>query len=180
VAVTFLIGFGALLAFALVELFVAPQPLLDLRLFKDRVFAIANLIGWVSVLALFGAEFLMPLYLQSLRGFTALETGFLLLPLAITAGITLPIAGRIYDRIGPRPLLIVGFALLAFNTNQLSHLGAATSVQLIVGLLVIRGQRSRRRCRACRSRSSRAAPLSPMRRARSCRRSASRFWRPSW
>lgn len=76
----FLIGAVALLIFALVELFVAREPLLDLRLFGNRAFLVAILTGWVSVLALCGAEFLMPLYLQVLRGRTALEAGVLLLP----------------------------------------------------------------------------------------------------
>jgi DHA2 family multidrug resistance protein len=133
------IGIAGLVAFTYVELYHAAHPLLNLRLFKDRVFAVANLIGWVSVLALFGAEFLMPLYLQSLRGFEALQTGLILLPLAVTAGITLPIAGRIYDRIGPRPLLVLGFGLLAINTWHLAHLTADTTVGRIVWLLALRG-----------------------------------------
>ena len=60
--------------------------MLDLRLFRSRTFTLANLIGYVTVIALFGAEFLMPVYLQALRGYSAFDTGLALLPLGIAAG----------------------------------------------------------------------------------------------
>jgi DHA2 family multidrug resistance protein len=135
----FLLGAAALACFALVELFVAEQPLLNLRLFGKRLFLVASLVGYVSVVALFAAEFLMPLYLQALRGFSALETGLLLLPLAIAAGITTPLAGRLFDRVGPRPLVTVGFAVLALNTWQLAQIQADTPVAWIAVLLALRG-----------------------------------------
>lgn len=135
----FLIGALGLLAFAVIELRVAREPLLDLRLFQQPTFLLANLVGYVSVLALFGAEFLMPLYLQLLRGRSALETGLILLPLAISAGIMTPLAGRLYDRIGPRPLVVVGYTILAFNTWQLARLQATTSIGTILLLLAERG-----------------------------------------
>jgi len=115
------------------------RPLLNLRLFRIPAFFTASLIGYVTVLALFGAEFLMPLYLQALRRQDALQTGLILLPLAITAAITTPLAGRIYDRIGPRPLVVFGFIVLAVNTWQLSKIEAATSIPWIMLLLALRG-----------------------------------------
>ena len=139
VLASFGIGVLALVLFALVELFVAKEPLLDLRLFQNRTFLTASLIGYVSVLALFGAEFLMPVYLQVLRGRTALETGLLLLPLAIASGIAAPLAGRFYDRIGPRPLVVTGFALLVINTWQLAQIQADTPIWFIGMLLALRG-----------------------------------------
>jgi DHA2 family multidrug resistance protein len=138
-----LIGFGvgavALALFALIELFVAKEPLLNLRLFSIRPFLVASLVGYVSVLALFGAEFLFPIYLQALRGRTALETGLILLPLAATAGVVGPIAGRMYDKIGPRALVVAGFMLLAINTWQLSQLEATTPIGQLLLLLALRG-----------------------------------------
>src|SRR5512135_650420 len=133
------IGVAGLTLFLLVELFVAKDPLLDLRLFKKRTFLNASLLGYVSVVALFGAEFLMPVYLQALRGRTALETGLTLLPLAITGGISSTVAGRLYDRLGPRPLVGVGFAILMVNTWQLSLLQADTPIGWILILLALRG-----------------------------------------
>jgi EmrB/QacA subfamily drug resistance transporter len=135
----FAIGASGLTAFAVVELFIAKEPLLDLRFFTKRVFLNASLLGYVSVIALFGAEFLMPVYLQALRGKTALETGFILLPLAITGGVASIIAGRLYDKIGPRPLVAFGFGVLLINTWQLSQLQADTPIGWIVFLLALRG-----------------------------------------
>jgi DHA2 family multidrug resistance protein len=134
-------GVGALglVAFTLVELFVARDPLLNLRLLRKRIFLVGTVVGYVSVLALFGAEFLLPLYLQSARGKTALETGVLLLPLAITSGIVTPLAGKLYDKIGARPLMLAGFGLLLLNTWQFSQLGPDTSITWILFLLAVRG-----------------------------------------
>jgi DHA2 family multidrug resistance protein len=133
------VGAAGLIMFGLVELFVAKAPLLDLRLFGNRVFLNASLLGYVSTVALFGAEFLMPVYLQALRGRTALETGYILLPMAITGGICVTLSGRIYDKVGPRPLMAGGFAILMINTWQLSQIQADTSIGWIIFLLALRG-----------------------------------------
>ncbi len=133
------IGAVGLFAFAIVELFVAKEPLLDLRQFRNRTFLIASLLGYVSVVALFGAEFLMPIYLQAVRGNTAMQTGLILMPMAISGGICAVIAGRLYDRIGPRLLLGFGFMILIVNTYQLSRIQADTPISWIMMLLVLRG-----------------------------------------
>ncbi len=133
------VGVLGLVAFGIVELYVAKEPLLDLRLFKKKTFLNASLLGYVSVVALFGAEFLMPVYLQALRGLTAFQTGLVLLPMAIMGGSCMLIAGRLYDRIGPRPLVAVGFGILMFNTWQLSQLQADTPITFILFLLTLRG-----------------------------------------
>lgn len=135
----FAIGIVSLVAFAIVQLFVVKEPLMNLRLFGNRIFLNATLIGYVATVALFGAEFLMPLYLQAMRGRSAIETGLILLGVALASGITTQIAGRLYDRIGPRPIVVIGFALLVINTWQLSQLEALTTIQWIIFLLVIRG-----------------------------------------
>lgn len=134
----FAVGAASLIAFAITELRVE-EPLLDLRLFKIRNFIVANIVGWVGVIALFGAEFLLPLYLQILRGKSAFDTGLVLLPLAIAAGFSIPISGFIADKIGPRVLVVVGFAILAFNSWQLAQIDLNTDIGFIAFLLVIRG-----------------------------------------
>jgi EmrB/QacA subfamily drug resistance transporter len=133
------IGVVALIAHAIIELFVAKEPMTFLRLFKSPVFLNAALVGYVATVALFGAEFLMPVYLQAFRGRTALEAGFILLAVAIPSGIATPLAGRIYDKIGPRMNLIVGFAILCINTWQLSKIQGNTSISYIIFLLALRG-----------------------------------------
>ena len=137
--VFFGIGIAGLILFGVIELYFSQSPLLDLRLFKNRVFLIASLLGYVSTIALFGAEFLMPVYLQALRGMTALQTGLVLLPMAIAGGFFVTLSGRFYDRWGPRPLLVTGFALLVINTWQLSQIQTDTPIGWIIFLLILRG-----------------------------------------
>ena len=132
------IGIIALLALVVVELRVN-DPLLDLRLFAKRSYAFANIVGWVSSIALFGAEFLLPIYLQTLRGQTPLQAGLLVLPLAIAAGIVTPLAGGLYNRIGGRWLIVIGSVLLAINTWFLAHIAVDTPFIDIMGIVAIRG-----------------------------------------
>ena len=135
----FVIGALGLTAFAIIELFVAKEPLLDLRLFRKPTFLSASLLGYVSVIALFGAEFLLPIYLQFLRGKTAFETGLILLPMAVSGGVATILAGRLYDRLGPRLLVAIGFGILIINTWQLSQIQADTPIGWIMFLLALRG-----------------------------------------
>lgn len=139
VLIWFAVGGVALLIFGAAEIFFAKDPLLNLRLFQIPTFAVAAIVGYIAVVALFGAEFLLPIYLQTLRGQSALQSGLYLLPLAITAGIVTPISGRLYDIIGPRPLAVTGFLVLTVNTWQLSLLDANTSFGWLIFLLALRG-----------------------------------------
>jgi EmrB/QacA subfamily drug resistance transporter len=133
------IGIVALIAHAIIELYVVKEPMSSLRLFGNPIFLNAALVGYVATVALFSAEFLMPVYLQAYRGRTALETGYILLAVAVTSGIATPLAGKLYDKIGPRMNLIVGFAILCINTWQLSRIEADTPISYILFLLALRG-----------------------------------------
>jgi EmrB/QacA subfamily drug resistance transporter len=139
VLVTLGTGIAALASFAVLELKFSRDPVLELRLFANRTFRNANLVGYVSVVALFGAEFIMPIYLQALRGRTALESGLMLLPLAIAAAVINPIAGRLYDAIGPRLLVATGGTVLIVNTWLLRGLSAVTTTTAILALMAMRG-----------------------------------------
>jgi DHA2 family multidrug resistance protein len=138
VLLSFAVGVLALAVFAIVELRTR-DPLLDIRLYGIPTFAIANVAGLVGTIALFGAEFLLPLYLQILRGQSAFQAGLTLLPLALASGASTVIAGRISDRIGPRVPIVVGFLLISYNTFQLSQIQINTSLTFIGFLLVLRG-----------------------------------------
>src|SRR5574341_993203 len=133
------LGFAVLVIHAVVELYVAKEPMMNLRLFANPVVLNASLVGYVATVALFGAEFLMAVYLQAFRGHTALDTGFILLAVAATTGVATPLAGRLFDQIGPRLIMVVGFIVLCVNTWQLSQLQATTPISFIVFLLALRG-----------------------------------------
>lgn len=136
-----MLGFGlvVLLLHVFIEMRVAKEPMTNLRLFSNPVFLNASLVGYVATVALFGAEFLMPIYLQSFRGRTALEAGIILLGVAATSAVATPIAGRLFDKIGPRMIMFTGFVILCFNTWQLADLQATTAISYIVFLLALRG-----------------------------------------
>ncbi|MDO7906256.1 MDR family MFS transporter [Paenibacillus sp. JX-17] len=134
-----LIAGGLVLALLVFTQLRSKHPLLDLRLFQYRSFAVGSVVGVVGSLALFGAEFLLPLYLQILRGKTAFEAGLFLLPLAIASGVMVPIAGKLADKFGPRVPIIIGFLLLIFNTYQLSQITLDTSLTYILFLTILRG-----------------------------------------
>lgn len=135
------LGFGVVMLalHAFIELKLTKEPMLDLRLFTKPLFLNATLVGYVATVALFGAEFLMPVYLQAFRGHTALEAGFILLGVAATSAIATPLAGRLYDKIGPRMIMLVGFAILCVNTWQLSKIEPLTPTSYIIFLLALRG-----------------------------------------
>jgi MFS transporter, DHA2 family, multidrug resistance protein len=135
-----LIGGGllSLLAFITYELR-HPDPLLDVRMFAIPQFLNSNIVGWVSTVALFGAEFMLPLYLQNLRGLSAVETGWMLMPQGLAIAFAGPIAGRLVDRIGARWIVMIGFVLMAVNTFQLSQLTLTTDFGTLRWLLVARG-----------------------------------------
>src|SRR5258706_1515935 len=132
-------GFVFLVLYTFIELRLVKEPMMNLRLFTNPTFLNASLVGYIATVALFGAEFLMPVYLQAFRGRTALDTGFILLAVAVTSGITTPLAGRLFDKTGPRMIMVIGFAILCVNTWQLSKIEGTTSINHIVFLLALRG-----------------------------------------
>ena len=133
------LGLAVLALHAYVELKVSKEPMMNLRLFSNPTFLNASLVGYIATVALFGAEFLMPVYLQAFRGRTALDTGLILLAVAATSAFATPLAGRLYDKIGPRIIMVVGFSILCINTWQLSQIQGTTPIKSIVYLLALRG-----------------------------------------
>ena len=99
------------------------RALLDLRAFQSRVFSASVATGALAFLGLLGSAILLPIYLQQVLGLTPLQTGLLVLPGGLLMGLLGPVVGRIYDRVGPRPLLLPG---LAIDVVALVVLGTVT------------------------------------------------------
>ncbi len=106
-----------LLIWVAVELRVR-QPLLDLRLFKRRNFLIGNMLTWIGTIGIFGPAFLLPQYLQNLRGLDPFSAGLLLFTAGVGTVVGTIMAGSLYNRVGPRVLIVVG-GLLTFVTSLL-------------------------------------------------------------
>jgi len=133
------VGVLLLVAFVFLELRQS-DPLLDLRLFGQGPFLVASLVLWLTFAGLFGVFFLLPLFLENLRGLQPFDTGKLLLWQAGITFFVTPISGFLSDRIGPRIPLAVGLTLLALTSWQLGWLCTTTSgYDLFIVPLILRG-----------------------------------------
>ncbi|MGB8002306.1 MAG: DHA2 family efflux MFS transporter permease subunit, partial [Anaerobacillus sp.] len=114
------------------------HPMLEFRVFKDKLFTITTIIGMIMFLGLIGAETLIPLYMQNMRDFTAFESGLVLLPGAVIVAFMSPITGRIFDRIGARLLAVVGLSIVTVSTFGFSFLDTTTSITFLTVIYAIR------------------------------------------
>ena len=106
--------------------------LLDLRTFTSRTFSMSLLMLAISMVALFGTVIVVPLYMQNVLHQSTVTIGLTLLPGGLLMGFMGPLVGRLYDRFGPRPLVIPGAALVSAVFWSLSLLTASTPVWMIV------------------------------------------------
>jgi MFS family permease len=113
--------------------------LIDLRLFRNRVYSAAMVTMSLMFVAAFGALLLIPLYLQSVRGESALSTGLLLAPQGLGAMIMMPIAGRLTDQTGIGRFVPIGLGLVGLTFLALTQVGAHTSYVLLGALLFVMG-----------------------------------------
>ena len=135
---TIVVGIVALIALYQVEKRVS-NPIIDLSLFRRRVFLSANLSLILSFLALFAVSFMLPFYLEELRGFPTELAGLLLTPLPLTIAVFAPLAGSLADRIGTRWLAAGGLALACIGLILISQLNAQSSIWDIVWRLAVTG-----------------------------------------
>jgi EmrB/QacA subfamily drug resistance transporter len=115
------------------------NPMLALRLYGDRMFRQCNLVSFFSMMSFMGLMFLMPVYLQNMRGLSALDSGLTTFPQAFGVMTTSFVAGRFYASIGPRRLMFTGFALSAVAIALFATIQLDTSLWVIRGLMFVRG-----------------------------------------
>jgi EmrB/QacA subfamily drug resistance transporter len=142
-------GFGLqafapmLLGVALIAAFILRarrhKGLIDLSLFRHRAFTAGVGATFFIGMALFAALFLLPLYYQGARGLSPLEAGLMMVPQGIGAAIVMPFSGRYTDRIGPRPIVLGGLALILAGTLPFALAGSSVSSPLLAGALFVRG-----------------------------------------
>ncbi|MEW4369467.1 MDR family MFS transporter [Paenibacillus kandeliae] len=137
VIITIVVGLVSLLLFVTRQ-FKLEQPLLEFRVFKDRLFTISMIITVIVFTAMIGASTLLPLYIQNARHLSAVQSGLIVLPGAILMGIMSPITGRIFDKIGAKKLGFTGLLLLTVGTIPFTMLGDQTPVWMIVIMFAMR------------------------------------------
>jgi EmrB/QacA subfamily drug resistance transporter len=118
----FVVAAVALVAFVLLERH-QRAPMLDLRLFRDRTFAGANVVLLLVALAMFGVFFFLSLYMQNVLGYSPVQAGASFLPMTLLIVVVAPLAGRFSDQVGSRWLLAGGMTLLAVQLFYFSRLG---------------------------------------------------------
>lgn len=137
-----LIGGLSLTAFIIYEIMLANregQALLDLRLFGNGPFRVGMIANVFVIFSLFGGLFLLPIYLQNIRGLSAFQAGLILLPQALASMVTVIIGGRLVDRIGVRAVMIPGLLILLLATWQLTYITVYSPYWWIQTMLILRG-----------------------------------------
>lgn len=110
----FVISFLGFIGFMLVETHI-DNPIVDLSLFKIPTFATASIITVARSIGLFGSIFLIPLFVQQQMGYTAMQSGLLMLPSSLFMIIIFPICGAMADKVGPRIPSIIGIIITAYS-----------------------------------------------------------------
>ena len=133
-----IISFAALAVFIINELF-AENPVVQFRIFRNPAFTAGNIIGFFTFFCLFGSIVLLPIYLQTLMGYTAFLAGLVLGPGGLMTMIAMPIAGRLVTRVNPKALLGSGIAVTAFSIFMMSQFSMSADFDAIVWPRIIMG-----------------------------------------
>jgi EmrB/QacA subfamily drug resistance transporter len=115
------------------------HPLIDLHLFQNRQLTIAIVAMFLFAVAFFGAALLTPSYFLEVRGQSTLDAGLLIAPQGLGAMCTMPVSGRLVDKIGPGRIVMTGIVLIAAGMATFTVIGAQTSYALIIPALFVMG-----------------------------------------
>jgi EmrB/QacA subfamily drug resistance transporter len=129
---------AAVVAFVLIETRSA-APIVDFAFFRSRQFLGANIVAFAVSFAMFAMFFFLALYMQNILGYSPLQAGVRFLPSTVVIIFAGPIAGRLTDRIGPRPLMTFGLVLVGLATLWQSRVDVNTSYTYLLPAFVVMG-----------------------------------------
>jgi DHA2 family multidrug resistance protein len=132
------ISISSLIMFILVEFF-AENPIVNLRTFKNLSFSSGNIIMFFIFFNLFSSIVLLPIYLQTLMGYTSFLAGLVLGPGGIASMIAMPIAGKLITKINPKAILAFGITIAAYSVHLMAHLNLSADFNTIFWPMVVRG-----------------------------------------
>lgn len=138
VILSLLIGLFFTVLFSLRQ-FKLDEPVLNLSVFKYKVFTITSLLNVLITIIMYADLILLPIYLQTGRGFTATEAGLLLLPGAAVNAMLSPLTGKWFDKVGAKPLFIIGLLFIIPSMWAVTELSASTSfTYLMIRTIILR------------------------------------------
>jgi DHA2 family multidrug resistance protein len=138
IVVMFVTSIVVIAAFVIREL-TCEVPAVNIRLFKDPVFLSGTMISSLMFALLMATMFLLPLFMQTLLGFTATDAGFALMPRVFVMMAAMPIVGRIYNIVSPRLVIGIGVILVGFGAYEMSHFTLDTSQHGVIMALITQG-----------------------------------------
>ncbi|MDV7085242.1 DHA2 family efflux MFS transporter permease subunit [Rhodococcus sp. IEGM 248] len=115
------------------------HPLIDLHLFKNRQLSVAVITTSLFIVAFMGAGLLFPSYFIQVGGHTTLAAGLLMAPQGIGAMLTMPVAGRLVDKIGPGKIVLTGLPLILIGLGTFTQVAADSPTWLLMGALFVMG-----------------------------------------
>ncbi|MNW46144.1 Multidrug export protein EmrB [compost metagenome] len=130
---TIAVGGAALLLFVWRQLLLE-QPIMDLRAFRYPIFALVAVLLFVLMMTFFSSAIMLPMFMQSVLMITAFKSGLILLPGGIVNGVMAPISGKLFDKFGPRILIIPGLTIAVISLWQFTRFNEATSTGFIVSV----------------------------------------------
>ncbi|QAT17570.1 MFS transporter [Candidatus Velamenicoccus archaeovorus] len=128
----------ALLALIFWELW-TDEPVVNLRILRNVPFAIGFTVVGIYGIALYGTTFILPQLTQSLLGYSAYQSGLTLLPRALTLFIFMPLAGRLYNHIDAKKMIILGIGVSCWSYALLGHLSLNIAFESLVPILLLMG-----------------------------------------
>ncbi|WP_059104074.1 MDR family MFS transporter [Shouchella shacheensis] len=131
VMIALVIGFVCLGLFAWRQ-FKMDEPLLDIRVLRYRNFALAIVMVMMVMMTMFAMMLVLPMYMQTALLFSAVVTGLIMLPGGLVNGALSPVMGRIFDKVGPRPILIPGAILLLGTVFSFRFMTPGVDVWIVV------------------------------------------------
>ncbi|HET7226682.1 MAG TPA: DHA2 family efflux MFS transporter permease subunit [Candidatus Eisenbacteria bacterium] len=138
ITIATVLAVGGVVGFIVRE-FMTPTPAVNLRLFGDSVFSSATLIGGFMFAILMGNMFLLPVFMQELLGFTAMQSGLALMPRSLTMMVVTPLIGRLYNHVSPKILVGLGIVGVAWGSWAMGSFTLDTGVRDINVALIIQG-----------------------------------------
>lgn len=127
-----IIGGVIITALFTIRMLTLKDPLLNLNVFKYKMFTMTSVINIAITILMYADLILLPIYLQNGKGLSALDAGLILLPGAIINAFLSPVTGKIHDRVGAKPLFIIGTALITISMALVLNLTAETTILYII------------------------------------------------